>query len=100
MNYGYKLHPLVQDDYNEAYEWYEDQQKGVGERFVKAVRSKIDEILVNPEVYGSKGNKKFREAQVEYFPYLIVFKVSKKNKEVYITSIHHMKKHPRKKYRK
>lgn len=100
MNYSYKLHPLVQDDYNEAYEWYEDQQKGLGERFVKAVRSKISEILVNPEVYGSKGNKKFREAQVEYFPFLIVFKVSKKNKEVYITSIHHTKKHPRKKYRK
>lgn len=100
MNYSYKLHPLVQEDYNEAYEWYEDQQKGLGERFVQAVRGKINEILINPEVYGSKGNKKFREAQVEYFPYLIVFKISKKNKEVYITSIHHMKKHPRKKYRK
>ncbi|WP_127129870.1 type II toxin-antitoxin system RelE/ParE family toxin [Pseudoflavitalea rhizosphaerae] len=100
MNYSYKLHPLVQDDYNEAYEWYEDQQKGLGERFVKAVRARINEILINPEVYSSKGNRKFREAQVEFFPYLIVYKVSKKNKELLITSIHHMKKRPRKKYRK
>lgn len=100
MNYSYKLHPKVQEDYDEAFEWYEDQQKGLGERFIKAVRSKITEIAANPENFGSRGTKKFREAAVEFFPYLIVFKLSKKNKLVYITSIHHMKKHPRKKYRK
>ena len=50
MNYSYQLHPLVKKDYDEAYEWYEEKQKGLGERFIKEVRKKIDEILVNPEV--------------------------------------------------
>ena len=71
MNYVCRFHPLVQKDYNEAYEWYEERQAGLGERFLKAVRHKIEEILLHPEAHGSRSNKKFREAQVEIFPYLI-----------------------------
>ena len=100
MSYTYRLHPLIRQDYDEAYAWYEDKQKGLGERFIKAVRRKIEEIAVHPEVYGSRSNKTFREAKVDFFPYLVVYKVNKRSKELYISSIHHTKKHPQKKYRK
>jgi plasmid stabilization system protein ParE len=100
MSYTYRLHPLTKKDYDEAYEWYEDRQKGLGEQFLKAVRQKIEDIVSHPEVYSSKSNKRFREARVDVFPYLIVYKISKRKKEIYISSIHHAKKHPRKKYRK
>lgn len=99
MNYTIRLHPKTEDDYKEAYEWYEDEQKGLGERFIKAVRQKIESISNRPEIYSTKGNKNYREALVEFFPYLIVYKVYKKKKEIFISSIHHAKKHPRKKYR-
>jgi plasmid stabilization system protein ParE len=100
MSYTYRLHPLTKQDYDEAYDWYEGKQKGLGERFLKAVRKKIEEIVLHPESYGSKGNIKFREAEVDIFPYLLVYKLNKRKKEIYISSIHHSKKHPRKKYRK
>jgi plasmid stabilization system protein ParE len=100
MSYIYRLHPLTKQDYDEAYEWYEKKQKGLGERFLKAVRKKIEEIVLQPEVYSSKSNKKFREARVDVFPYLVVYKINKRKKEIYISSIHHAKKHPQKKYRK
>lgn len=74
--------------------------KGLGERFAKAVRLKIEMILQNPETYGSKSRKIYREAMVDYFPYLIVYRIEKRNSKVYITSIHHTKRHPRKKYRR
>jgi hypothetical protein len=45
MNYTCRFHPLTKQDYDEAYEWYEDRQKGLGERFLEAVRNKIEEIL-------------------------------------------------------
>lgn len=99
MSYTYRMHPLTQQDYEEAYAWYEDQQKGLGERFIKAVRQKIEAIALHPERYGSRSNKKFREAKVEFFPYLIVYKINKRTKKLYISSIHHTKKHPQKKYR-
>ncbi|MBO9202152.1 MULTISPECIES: type II toxin-antitoxin system RelE/ParE family toxin [Niastella] len=67
---------------------------------MNAVDAKIKQIQQNPEAYSSKGVKSFREAEVDRFPYLVVYKISKSKKEIYITSIHHTKKHPRKKYRK
>ena len=100
MNYTCRFHPLTKQDYEEAYAWYEDKQNGLGERFLKAVRIKIDEIVLHPEVYGSKGNRKFREAALDIFPYLLIYKINKRKKEIYFSSIHHAKKHPRKKYRK
>ena len=100
MSYTYRLHLLTKQDYDEAYEWYEDKQKGLGERFLKAVRKKIEEIVLHAEAYSSKSNKRFREARVDFFPYLIVYKINKRKKEIYISSIHHAKKHPDKKYKK
>lgn len=47
MSYTCLFHLLTQQDYDEA---YEDKQKGLGERFVKAVRKKIEEIILYPEV--------------------------------------------------
>ena len=99
MSYSYKFHPLTKKDYNEAYEWYEDKQKGLGERFLKAVRKRLEDIALHPEVYGSKSNRKFREATLDVFPYTVVYKINKLKKEIYISSIHHAKKHPAKKYR-
>ena len=100
MSYSYFLHPLAVEDYKEAYAWYEDRQAGLGERFIKAVRFKIDEIVQHPETYGSRDRKEFREAMIDFFPYLIVYKIQKRKKLIFISSIHHSKKHPRKKYRK
>ncbi len=56
MSFTYDLHPLVQEDYDEGYIWYEEKQKGLGERFLKAVRDKIGEIVQHPEVRGASGS--------------------------------------------
>ncbi|MDQ3681961.1 MAG: type II toxin-antitoxin system RelE/ParE family toxin [Bacteroidota bacterium] len=85
MSYTYRLHPLTRQDYDAAFAWYEDKQKNLGERFIKAVRQKIEEIILHPEAYGSRSNKTFREAKVEFFPYLIVYKINKRTKEIYIS---------------
>lgn len=100
MRYTYKLHPDIQKDYADAYAWYEDKLAGLGDRFIIAIRQKIEEIIHRPEVFGSKGKVGYREAKVDFFPYLIVYKVYKERKEIFISSIHHTSKKPRKKYRK
>jgi plasmid stabilization system protein ParE len=94
------LHPLSKQDYEEAYDWYETKQAGLGERFLIAVRKKIDSIALQPDAFGSKQVTDFREAKVAAFPYLIVYSVDYRKKEIYILSIHHTKKHPEKKFRK
>ncbi len=100
MPFQHRLHPLAYQDIIEGYAWYEDQQKGLGDKFLLTVEKKITAISSNPEVYGSKQKKNFREALVKPFPYIIVYKLYKEKKEIFISSIHHAKKHPRKKFRK
>ena len=94
------FHPDTEKDYTEAYIWYESRQSNLGEKFISAVRLTIESIAKQPESYGRKDLKKFREARVILFPYIIVYQVNSVKKEIYISSIHHSRKHPGKKYRK
>lgn len=100
MSWQFRFHPLAKEDYKEAYAWYEDQQSGLGDRFGKAIRQKLQEIASHPEAFGSRDNIKFREAGVEFFPFQIVFKIRKRSHEIFISAIHHTARSPRKKYRK
>jgi len=99
MKYNYWFHESVTIDYEEAYQWYENKEEGLGERFILEVRKKIQAVASHPEFYSVKGNNNFREAKVENFPFLIKFKLYKSKQEIFISSIHHEKKHPKKKYR-
>jgi plasmid stabilization system protein ParE len=100
MRYAYYLHPKADEDYITAYIWYEKQQEGLGEKFITAIRKKLEAIVSHPEIYSSKDKEDYREVLVNNFPYVIVYKVYKQKKEIFISSIHHTKKHPKKKYRK
>ncbi len=100
MSFSYRLHSLVQKDLEEGYSWYEDREKGLGERFLTAVEKKIQSIISQPEVYGSRNSKSFREAKVDRFPYTVTYRILKQKKEIHIGSVYHMSKHPRKKFRK
>ena len=98
--YAVELHPDVESDYTDAYHWYELKQTGLGERLLTNVRNKLDAISKSPETYGYKGNRGYREAKVDDFPYLVVYKVYALKRRVFVSSISHVKMHPRKKYRK
>jgi mRNA-degrading endonuclease RelE of RelBE toxin-antitoxin system len=97
--YFFVFHAAIQTDYNEAYAWYEDKSKGLGERFFSAVSNKLDEIAKQPAAFGERSKKGYREAQVDIFPFSIVYKIYKQEGVIFICSIHHHKKHPGKKYR-
>jgi mRNA-degrading endonuclease RelE of RelBE toxin-antitoxin system len=97
--YSIVFHEDVALDYNEAYIWYEGQQKGLGETFLIEVNDKIQQIKSSPDSYGIKSRPGYHEAIIAKFPYSIVYRLYKKQNTILITSVHHHKKHPRKKYR-
>jgi len=43
MAYSYLLHPEADKEYTEAFIWYEERQEGLGERFIEAVRQKLNQ---------------------------------------------------------
>lgn len=97
--FAYQLHPLAEQEYLEAYLWYE-QQARLGEQFAKAVRERLQKIVSNPEQYSSKKSK-YREVIVDKtFPYIIVYKVDNKQRNLTVISIFHTSRNPKKKYRK
>lgn len=100
MKYKLEFHPDIAIDYEEAYEWYEEKKLGLGESFLKSVREKLEQIAEHPLIFGEHSRKGYREAKVKTFPYLIVYKIYLRKKIIFINTIHHTSKHPRKKFRK
>jgi mRNA-degrading endonuclease RelE of RelBE toxin-antitoxin system len=100
MSFSVVLHPDVFADYEAAYSWYEDEVEGLGQKFLIAVRSKLETIAARPATFSSKSKRDYPEAKVQGFPFVIVYKIYKQKKEVFVASIHHLKKNPKKKYRR
>ncbi len=99
MNYFLIFHPKAEDEYKKAFQKYEQDQTGLGERFETMVEKRLEQIAEHPEFYHI-GKAPFREVAVEFFPYCIVYKFNKRKKQINISSIYHTKRHPRHKYRK
>ena len=94
---SFKLHPLagVDDDISNAVEWYEFQQKGLGERFINDWESTATYILSNPFTFAKK-TKSFRQAVLKNFPYLVVYEVV--GDLVVIYAVINGARHPKKRY--
>lgn len=88
----------AQIEIEDAWLWYEDRQTGLGDRFIKEVLGQIRQVELYPETYAAR-YKTFREASVPVFPYLLIYKINKKQKLVYILSVFHAKRNPKRKYR-
>ena len=82
----------------EAWEWYENRQVGLGERFRSEIDKKINEIENHPGRYPNK-KENFREAHTKSFPYLIIYKINNKQKKVVIVSIFHTRRNSFGKYK-
>ena len=83
---------------SDAWAWYEDRSEGLGDRFQDAVFKKIAQIENDP-IKEILRKSPYRESIIKVFPYLIIFRVAK-NKEIFIHSIFHMGRNPKKKYSK
>jgi hypothetical protein len=81
----------------EAYEWYNEQQPGLGDLFLDELESCFDKLELWPLAYG-KIKKNYRQLVLQTFPYVIVFEILKKDVVVY--SVFHTSLNPKKKFRK
>lgn len=78
--------------------WYEEQQEGLGERFVAKIQQRLNQIIDNPEKYKIV-YKNYREITIEKFPYQIVYVIEKLKRQILIIAVFHTKRSPTQKYR-
>lgn len=83
----------------EAWQWYEERQEGVGDRFKEYVFSSLNQLEKNPLI-GIRRKRSFRELTVKVFPYLIIYRIEHKTRQIYVDSIFHTSRNPKEKYQK
>ena len=81
-------------DLQNAYDWYEEQSIGLGERFA----TEVDEYLIlvsnNPYQFAVQFSGRYRFALLHHFPFRIVYSIDEVNGIVYISSIFHTSRNP------
>lgn len=84
--------PEVEADVDEAYQWYEQRGRGLGEDFLAAVRTTLDRIQLNPELHAVI-YRELRRALVRRFPYAVYYRVERER--IAVVAVHHGKRDPR-----
>ena len=74
MSYEVNFGPLVKFDLADAYDWYEGQEEGLGERFLDAFDSRVELIRENPIAFPSVHGD-LRRSLLRRFPYLVFYRV-------------------------
>lgn len=85
-----QIEEIASIEINEAYLWYEEQSKGLGDKFIKALNRALLIIQKSPNAYG-KFNK-HRQYPLKKFPFVILFEVTKD--VIYIDAVFHTSRNP------
>ncbi|MEX6687309.1 type II toxin-antitoxin system RelE/ParE family toxin [Danxiaibacter flavus] len=99
MSYKIEFHPEALKEIQESYSWYEDRSAGLGKRFIEAIDYRLSLILNDPERYPKK-KASYREISIHIFPYIIIYEILKKEKIILVYYVFHMKKNPKRKFRR
>lgn len=67
-------HREVRADIDEAYQWYEGKQEGLGEDFLVKLGTILEGVQEFPELYG-RVFQNIRAARVPRFPYLAYYRI-------------------------
>ena len=87
----------AQNEIIDAWDWYEEQREGLGDRFTNELALKINLIANNPLHYPKR--RKHREAVMDNFPFIAVYQYKRADNLVIIVSVFHTSRNPRKKYK-
>lgn len=92
MNYVLVFRPEVQEEVNEAYNWYEKQKSGLGDEFLDSVEQTLNRVSSMPKSY-QVVYRDVRRAVVKRFPYAVYYRVI--SSRVIVTAIFHARRDPK-----
>jgi toxin ParE1/3/4 len=92
MSFALKLQSEAIFDLQEAFEWYELQQQGLGYEFIEEAENGFKKICAHPLHYKAV-NDRFRRIKITRFPYLIIYEIE--NNTVIINSVRHGSRKPK-----
>jgi plasmid stabilization system protein ParE len=81
----------------EAYDWYELQVEGLGERFLNKLEYYFEKILENPNQF-RRTYKNFKEIYIQDFPFIIIYLIDEYKSTILIIAVFHTSRNPANKY--
>ncbi len=92
MTYQVLFRPEAEDDLRQAYGWYEEQRKGLGDDFLLCVEAVVSAIEENPFQYPVVHGE-IRRGIVRRFPYAVFFLCE--GPKAMVMAVFHCRRHPR-----
>ena len=92
MSYQLIIREEAEQDFQEAYNWYEAQRGGLGDEFTLSLDACMSSIIRNPNIYQSK-YKGVRIGLTRRFPFGIYYFVI--NKRIIVIGILHISRNPK-----
>ncbi|AKP51281.1 type II toxin-antitoxin system RelE/ParE family toxin [Cyclobacterium amurskyense] len=86
--YNSEILPFAKKDISEAASWYNSKEKGLGNRFIQAVRNKVMLIRQNPKISSIRYDT-VQTAVLDIFPFMIHYTVDDFKKIVIIVGVFH-----------
>jgi plasmid stabilization system protein ParE len=85
--------PLAKQDIKDAALWYNSRQNGLGKRFTRQIRQKIDFIKQEPYATAVRYDN-VRTAVLDVFPYMIHYSIDETKKLILISAVLHTSRNP------
>ena len=87
------VRPAAAADIEDAYQWYESQQPGLGEEFLVALNATRDQIVEHPEAFPILRRNTRRALIPRRFPYGLFYRVDEDT--IIVVACMHAKRDPR-----
>ena len=99
MAYKVVIKDVAKEDIQTAYDYYEQERRGLGEEFLEELLKKFDVFMDKPHNYGFIDDQTIiRDVKVDRFPYVIIFEIIVD--AVYVYAVHNTYRHPKRRLRK
>jgi hypothetical protein len=93
--YKVELLSEAEDELSDAYDWYEEQQLTLGDKFYNEVSHYLNLIEYNPHQFQIRYKEELRSASLNKFPFLVIYWIDEINFIAYIVSIFHTSRNPK-----
>jgi len=87
----FSFHPEAEAEFNDAIDYYEDKERGLGYDFAVEVYATIQRIVGFPKAWPVMKNG-FRRSLVRRFPYGVLY--SEEDEEIWIVAVMHLHRNP------
>jgi plasmid stabilization system protein ParE len=92
MKYQLSVRDLAEQDMTEAYDFYEAEESGLGDRFHDEVASFLRKIQNNPRQYPISEKLGYYKAALSVFPFCIYYQIIPG--KIIIIAVHHARSDP------